>query len=536
MYGSVSLPNTFKMIFVLRKFTLSSVLLVGLWSFYYLGSQASQREYVHTLSNNYRSVRGVIPRDIAPFDFEFYGDQSYPEDSITQINDEFKSTEKFDPRTGIDSQGHLLVPDMRYKLTALDATPKLLNRRSDEELKDWMTFVPDLETEPSAYTSSSGIAASIVANALGIIDPKAKEPVWLPIGYDYSFAYIQVVGDYQFRTSYISVQCDTAQPLSADEWPLGVAETTSISFNLSSANTFDPSPPYAVDFDIWVKWDQHNIFYSRSEHFNDTLLINGLDHGCIRVGCTITRPEVEIKALCPTGGCYANKIRYLPTFSRNPFSSVSWSSRFFDHILRSTGPAYSTYNDQTKLQFDLGIYSLPDKVYKSQNKSEHVNINDTLVGYSEGLVRKFNTYFNIASFWSFENQIERTTDISRFDNFTLDGAYYDPEYIIVWSWIAVDYISIAILFVASIISFWLRKRTLAPDIFGYVSSLTRDNLYVPVTIGGSSLSGLDRARAMQKVKIRIADVGHGDGIGKVSVIYADRDVNGEPLSKNRKYL
>ena len=117
------------------------------------------------------------------------------------------------------------------------------------------------------------------------------------------------------------------------------------------------------------------------------------------------------------------------------------------------------------------------------------------------------------------------------------GAYYNPHYAISVSWIIVDLISCKILFAAAMASFWLRKRTLAPDIFGYVSSLTRDNPNLRLPDGGTTLTGLERARLLKDVRIRIADVGPSEGVGRVGLSYARSESwQQEHLSRDKHYI
>lgn len=89
----------------------------------------------------------------------------------------------------------------------------------------------------------------------------------------------------------------------------------------------------------------------------------------------------------------------------------------------------------------------------------------------------------------------------------MKGAPYQPQYRLNWVWMVLDYIGCVVLLVAASVAVWLRKRTLAPDIFGYVSSLTRENPMIDLPAGGSTLSGLDRARMMKGIKVKIADIG-----------------------------
>jgi hypothetical protein len=55
--ASTSLPSTVKTIITLRSWTFTSVGLVMVWSFYYLGSQAVQREYTYQISSHAEDTR-----------------------------------------------------------------------------------------------------------------------------------------------------------------------------------------------------------------------------------------------------------------------------------------------------------------------------------------------------------------------------------------------------------------------------------------------------------------------------------------------
>lgn len=124
-----------------------------------------------------------------------------------------------------------------------------------------------------------------------------------------------------------------------------------------------------------------------------------------------------------------------------------------------------------------------------------------------------------------------------FTQFSFKGAFVRPHYAIYWYWIAIDYFSGFLLLAAAIYSFWLRKHTLAPDIFGFVSSLTRDNPHFPVPPGGSTLDGLDRTRALRNMQVRIGEISdtHG-GVGRVAFLPLHPQVQAMNLMKERKYM
>ncbi|TKA77919.1 hypothetical protein B0A49_05466 [Cryomyces minteri] len=99
----------------------------------------------------------------------------------------------------------------------------------------------------------------------------------------------------------------------------------------------------------------------------------------------------------------------------------------------------------------------------------------------------------------------------------MHGAEYLPAYRMNVPWIVIDFISCSVLLTAAVVAALLRRQTLAPDIFGYVSSITRENPLIPLPDGGSSLSGMERARKTKDVKIHIADVSQHGEVGRLSL-------------------
>ncbi|GME28941.1 hypothetical protein BKCO1_7900023 [Neofusicoccum parvum] len=74
-----------------------------------------------------------------------------------------------------------------------------------------------------------------------------------------------------------------------------------------------------------------------------------------------------------------------------------------------------------------------------------------------------------------------------------------------------------ILFIAAVATVVLDIITIAPDIFGFTSSCTRDNVYMARFAEGSYLGGLARARALQNVMVRIGDVKDQHTVGHVAL-------------------
>lgn len=68
-----------------------------------------------------------------------------------------------------------------------------------------------------------------------------------------------------------------------------------------------------------------------------------------------------------------------------------------------------------------------------------------------------------------------------------------------------------ILQVCAIAGLILKYTATAPDILGYISTMTMENPHINVPYAGNTLDGMERARYLQKVKVQLADV-HWDQV------------------------
>jgi hypothetical protein len=103
----------------------------------------------------------------------------------------------------------------------------------------------------------------------------------------------------------------------------------------------------------------------------------------------------------------------------------------------------------------------------------------------------------------------------------MKGAPYEPSYALSIPWIIIDLVSYNILLAATAAARRLRKQTLAPDIFGYVSLLTRDSPHLGhIPEVGATLSSLERARMLKNMKVQIVDVSTENVVGRVGLSHA----------------
>ncbi|KAF4966122.1 hypothetical protein FSARC_6173 [Fusarium sarcochroum] len=84
-------------------------------------------------------------------------------------------------------------------------------------------------------------------------------------------------------------------------------------------------------------------------------------------------------------------------------------------------------------------------------------------------------------------------------------------------WIAILLTTTIFLEILAILGLVLEVFILGPEVLGFASSMTRDNLYVPLPPGGSNLDGPERARMLQHLRLQLADVRPKDEVGHLAV-------------------
>ena len=110
---------------------------------------------------------------------------------------------------------------------------------------------------------------------------------------------------------------------------------------------------------------------------------------------------------------------------------------------------------------------------------------------------------------------------------------------------AADYLFVGLLLMISLIlqlcaiaGLILKYTATAPDVFGYISTMTTDNQHTKVPPGGNTLDGLKRARYLYSMKVQLADVKKGRAHGHLAFRSVDNDAEfaAGKLSKKRLYV
>ncbi|EON62677.1 hypothetical protein W97_01901 [Coniosporium apollinis CBS 100218] len=116
-----------------------------------------------------------------------------------------------------------------------------------------------------------------------------------------------------------------------------------------------------------------------------------------------------------------------------------------------------------------------------------------------------------------------------------DRARMHQIYVCNYGWLAALVVASSVLLLVGGAGLILRHRTFAPDMMGYVASMTYENSYVGLPKGGSVLDAMERARILRDVRVRIGDVRGGDGIGHVAFVGEGTKLVRE-LEKGREYI
>ncbi|MBA7489708.1 hypothetical protein ES702_00242 [subsurface metagenome] len=503
LQASISLPSTIKMVFSLRKFTKMSAVLLAVWSFYYLGSQASKREYGYVSSDPFHQIRAVYPSN----DVIWSGDWDSPDSSSLdqRLERSEQNSHSRNAVTGMDTEGYPLVPSI----------DPLLHSRAIEN-SEWIDIYPS-EVQYSAFAGRPLSIEPQSSNKTGQYWDNEK-----------------IVGDYTFNTTYMDVRCGPLEILPESAFPANVTPGMFTSINKTSSTS---STSALVLIDVWGRWNES---YGSSPYADDTfvpLKIDGLTSGSLKVTCNVTNPIVKVRVHCSELACLVKAIQYNPPDITerpiHPLADDDFTALFFSRLLLSDGPPNPYYSHGTLVEQALGFYQAIWALTTGGS-----TIEESVRFQSARLTEYINSYHSLALLTTpGSSGIYNPGPETGYGFVDVKGGLFVPHYALSWVWIAISYVSEGILIAAAIYSFVLRQRTLAPDIFGYVSSVTRDNPHLMFPDGGSTMCGIDRARYLRNVKIRIGDVyGQKDDVGKVGVtIVQDSETIG-PLRKERKYL
>ncbi|KAM0351042.1 hypothetical protein ACHAPU_002823 [Fusarium lateritium] len=92
-------------------------------------------------------------------------------------------------------------------------------------------------------------------------------------------------------------------------------------------------------------------------------------------------------------------------------------------------------------------------------------------------------------------------------------------YIVHWSWMALFFVSYAILLASGIVSVVFAHLAIGPEILGYASSAVRDSKYIelPQDVGKKEALEVTKMMGQKRLKYGFTDFSAGDGLAPVGI-------------------
>lgn len=257
--------------------------------------------------------------------------------------------------------------------------------------------------------------------------------------------------------------------------------------------------------------------------------------------CSMNSVTVEANIICESNKCGVDRVRGAET-KRNatvpgftPFGVThdwQWNRNFVQALASLGGEASSQatnpvdayiFNETQWAVMDPTLGVMPG----TQNWTTYIGESQKAVDMSHRLTRVLNTYLD-ATRWP--SAITRSDPFARNslnatgqppDSLTLNStegvvSVLIPVYRVDAPWAAILIICSSALLLLGIFGIFVQARTVAPDVFNHVSSLTRDNPHVSAPVGGSGLDGSDRARLLKRMRVQLGDAEPGSDTGYIA--------------------
>jgi hypothetical protein len=103
-----------------------------------------------------------------------------------------------------------------------------------------------------------------------------------------------------------------------------------------------------------------------------------------------------------------------------------------------------------------------------------------------------------------------------------------------FAWTSIFFLATFAMLCAAILGVVFGRMTVVPDYLGYVSSLAKESRYMKIKDGGANLDGMERARGIKGLQVRLGNV--DEGTGEVGRLAFGRVEDTKPVQRNRLYI
>ncbi|KAF2461522.1 hypothetical protein BDY21DRAFT_314082 [Lineolata rhizophorae] len=259
--------------------------------------------------------------------------------------------------------------------------------------------------------------------------------------------------------------------------------------------------------------------------------------------CTATQQYVESMIHCNDGNCRVRKQRPSRRFeNRNPkltpLDLPTTLYNLFQELPLATGSLQTGDSAATEMFINGSADPFAIQLRQPLNMT---NIPNELFATRLGQV--LNTYYqlslepssfggNLPGMDAFDQIINERADPLNSD---IPGLFYPrtsnattaipfETYKCNYLWLALLETSSIILLAVGAAGMVLKCSSKAPDMMGYVASMTYDNPNLALPPGGAGLSATERAQLLRKLRVRIGDVRVGEPVGHVAFALDNRTV------------
>ncbi|KAJ4340225.1 hypothetical protein N0V95_007545 [Ascochyta clinopodiicola] len=85
-----------------------------------------------------------------------------------------------------------------------------------------------------------------------------------------------------------------------------------------------------------------------------------------------------------------------------------------------------------------------------------------------------------------------------------------------FAWFALLVVASTVILTTGIVGIVLKRKTLGPEMFGFVTSMTYENPWLNIPTGGTMLDSMERARLLKDIEVRIGDVRGDEDVGHIA--------------------
>jgi len=527
LQGSITIFRAFQTQYLLRAFNLLALALVLLWSLSPLGAQATLRvvsiDYTSSARNQtvsyYRTDADAVTNLI---------DGRWTMEALPQMNSMYMTT--------------LLSPDsMKQSYSDIWGNVKIptiesLNSTADSD--GWMT-VPSGNV---AFSSLLGIPTNISAQGNSTLSLQSS---YFSLECDDP---VKINPDQEVRWQELPVTqlndpvlCANAKNLGSQRWVNDSANTSYYvsTFSIGSLvnnSRFWVSTPWSPN------WSNATLNPPRQILFQ-TAYAMSLDMTAIY--CTVRFPTVESEINCLANNCSVTRIRRLvrsssvPPDAFSPLESCQIAQVFYKYfaVIPQELPPTNLHDCESTTEGYLAYGRYPGSCMGNPgtyvlNVFAHVDSKT----FGERLGRLMTTFWmtgflsRMASLNASDVEIDDPSAVSQTNSLIITQT---EVYVCHNGWLLVLIISSCILVICTIASAVLNFLSIGPEILGYVSTLIKDNPYVPLEMTGSTMGGAERARLMGDMRVKLGDVYPDKDVGYIA-ISADGSQVGV-LQKGRLY-